>query len=323
MKQNRQLKTAGPETANAGQISNDFTGRDHLFVSGQGKGAQMGKWKPFSDFVLKHLVETAEIINGETLLPDNGRPVVAIASHGPGFAWIPLAALVGKFFIDSGNANIIGGMYPHKALFLIPGLKKYYQKVLGTPTDVNTVDDIVDLLKNHEIGLTGTAPEGANCLLSFDEYVAPFRSKGMIAAAIKADASICLMAHQGAESWNIKINLPFGWTVPLTTGLRGINVTLPPFKKISRYTVLCRRYQPSVTSDDLNNLTKRQARLLLHIEIEKIRAEMNLMTDEIKELSKKRTRVLSLKKSRKPLTGHGKTPYFPSVTFPSDEAYGL
>ena len=81
---------------------------------------------------------------------------------------------------------------------------------------------LLTCLKKNEIGLTGTAPEGANCLLSFDEYVAPFRSKGMIAAAVKADTSICLMAHQGAEGWNIAVNLPFGWTVPLTTGLRGV-----------------------------------------------------------------------------------------------------
>ena len=302
-------------------INAHFRGKNQ-FANGEGKGVQMKKWKPFSDFVLNKLVKKAEIINGEALLPTDERPVVAIASHGPNVAWLPLVGLVGKFFFDNGYGNIIGGMYPHKALFLIPGLKGFYKRVLGTPTDVNTVDDIVDLLKNNEIGMTGTAPEGANCLLSYDEYVAPFRSKGMIAAAIKADTSICLLAHQGAEAWNIRADLPFGWSVPFTNGLKGINIPLLPYKKINRYIVLCRRYTPSITSADLKNKTKREARLLLSIEIEKIRAEMNLMTDEVKELMKKKTAKLRLAKPKQVNPWQHKMLQIHSSLFPADEAYG-
>lgn len=321
MKKKNNVKMTGTEGFDDRRSTVKFTDKGHSFTSGDGKGVRMEKWKPFSDFVLNNLVNKADIINPEALLPSDGRPVIAIAAHGPGFAWVPLAALVGKFFIDNGYGDIIGGMYPHKAMFLIPGLKGYYKKVLGTPTDVNTVDDIVELLKNNDIGITGTAPEGANCLLSFDEYVAPFRSKGMIAAAIKADTGVCLMAHQGAEDWTIQLNLPFGWSVPMTTGLRGINITLPPYKKISNYRVLCRRYHPSITSHDLKNKTKREVRLLLNVEIEKIRAEMNLMTDELKELSKNRAGVLRLAKPRKKKTLTGNMLDFHTRLFPADEAY--
>jgi hypothetical protein len=189
------------------------------------------------------------------------------------------------------------------------------------------VDDIVNLLKKNEIELTGTAPEGANCLLSYDEYVAPFRSKGMIAAAIKADAGICLMAHQGAEDWNIRADLPFGWSVPFTNGLKGVNIPLFPYKKINRYILLCRRYEPSITSADLNNKTKREARLLLNIEIERIRAEMNLMTDEVKELMQKKTvkPVLAAQqkvKPRKAKKWKNNIMQIQDRMFPSDEAYG-
>ncbi|MBC2716478.1 MAG: hypothetical protein HF978_14330 [Desulfobacteraceae bacterium] len=309
------------EMTGTNDLIDDSNVKDQQFLNGEGKGVQMKKWKPFTDFVLSKLVKKAEIINGEALLPTDDRPVVAIASHGPNVAWMPLVALVGKFFNDNGHGNIIGGMYPHKALFLIPGLKGFYKRVLGTPTNVNTVDDIVDLLKNNEIGLTGTAPEGANCLLSFNEYVAPFRSKGMIAAAIKADTSICLMAHQGAEDWNIRADLPFGWSVPFTNGLKGINIPLPPYKKINRYIVLCRRYKPSITSADLKNKTKREARLLLNIEIERIRAEMNLMTDEVKELMRKKTVKLKLAKPQKAKPWQNEMLQIYNSPFPPDEAY--
>lgn len=256
------------------------------FVSGQGKGIHMKSILPYTRFVLNMLVRDAEIINGEALLPNDGRPVIAIASHGPGFAWVPLPALAGKIFMENGCGDVIGGIYPHKVMLMIPGLKRYYKKLLGTPTEIKTVADIVNVLKKNEIGFTATAPEGANCLFSFNEYVAPFRSKGMIAAAIKADTSICLVVHQGAEEWKKTVNLPFGWTVPLTNGIRGIHITFPPYKKIDHFIALCRRYQPSISSKDLHGISKRIERSLLHTEIEKIRFEMNLMTDEVKELMK-------------------------------------
>ncbi|MBK7006238.1 MAG: hypothetical protein IPH37_14840 [Burkholderiales bacterium] len=261
----------------------EFMDRGRQLACQGGRGVPIKNYRPFSDFVLSKMVKKAELINAQALLPTDGEPVVVIASHGPNIAWVPLAALVGKFFYDSGYGDIVGGFFPHKAVFLVPGFKDYYKRVLGAPTDIHTVEAIVDLLKNHEVGVTGTAPEGANCLLAYDEYVAPFQSVGMIAAAIRANASICLVAHQGAEDWNLRLRLPFGWKVPLTNGLRGINIPLIPFKKIDRYMARCERFKPRLRAKDLEGKSKRQVRLMLSVEVERIRAAMNLMTDELKE----------------------------------------
>ena len=299
-----------------------FKAKGHDFNGGTGKGVQMKKFKPFADFVLKNLVRRGDIINPEAMLPTDGKPVVAVVSHGPGAAWIPLVALVGKFFIDNGYGDIVGGIYPHKALFLIPGLKDFYRRVLGTPTDADTVDDIVRLLKNKEIGLTGTAPEGANCLLSFNEYVAPFRSKGMIAAAIKADASICLMAHQGAETWNVRVNLPFGLSIPLTKGLRGINITLPPYKKVDHYLVMCRRYQPMISSKELAGMPRADIRAHLAIEIEAIRQELNKMTGELQLMMNKKNSRKSVERTQSAQARWvEKKILIQSALFPDDDAY--
>ena len=261
----------------------EFMDRGRQLACQGGRGVPIKNYRPFSDFVLNKMVKKAELINAQALLPTDGEPVVVIASHGPNIAWVPLAALVGKFFYDSGYGDIVGGFFPHKAVFLVPGFKDYYKRVLGAPTDIHTVEAIVDLLKNHEVGVTGTAPEGANCLLAYDEYVAPFQSVGMIAAAIRANASICLVAHQGAEDWNLRLRLPFGWKVPLTNGLRGINIPLIPFKKIDHYMARCERFKPRLRAKDLEGKSKRQVRLMLSVEVERIRAAMNLMTDELKE----------------------------------------
>lgn len=58
--------------------------------------------------------------------------------------------------------------------------------------------------------------------------------------------------------------------MPLTNGLLGINIPLLPYKKIDNYMVRCQRYEPSITLKDLSGKSKRQVRLLLNVEIEKI-----------------------------------------------------
>lgn len=259
-----------------------FQQKGRLFEGRPGKGVPIKKFQPYCDVVLNKLVRKGEMENPEALLPSDGRPVVAIVSHGPGAAWIPLVALVGKFFIDNGYGDIIGGMAPHKAMFLIPGFKTYYRETLGAPTDIHTVEAIVGLLNNRDIGLTGTAPEGANCLLSFEDYVAPFRSCGMIAAAIKANAAICLMAHQGAERWSLRLNLPFGLRAPGPGGLRGIVIPLPPIRKIDYYRVCCKRYEPSISWQEMEGMSKADIRRHLSLEIEAIRKQLNDMTRELR-----------------------------------------
>ena len=269
---------SGPDTP--------FTGESQTasFKGGIGKGIHLKDMEPFYDFVLNHLVEQAELFNGEALLPQNGKPVVIITSHGPGLAWVPILALLGKHYVDFGYGNLIGGMVPHKAVFLIPGLKAYYKKVLGAPTSVGSVDELVLLLKNRQIQVTGTAPEGANSFLSFREYVGPFRSRGMIAAAIRAEANLVLVTHQGAETWNRRLRMPLGLSLPNSFGLRGVNLTLPPYRKLDHYVALCKAYKPSMKAWDFKTRSSRECRLLLHVEAETIRAEMNLMTDKAKTL---------------------------------------
>lgn len=279
------------KTRSARPSDPEFMAPPESFATGEGLGMNMSQMKPYMDWVFEKLIREGELINGELLLPRDGKPVVSITSHGPGIAWVPLVALVGRLYEENGLGHVIGGMFPHPAVFWVPGLKAYYEKHLGTPTMVQSVDDMVELLKKKKIGITGTAPEGANCLVSFDEYVGPFRSMGMVSAAIKAEADIVLVAHQGAEPWTLRVNLPFGWTLPLTRGVRGLNIALPPYKRLDHYVALCRKFTPMATSADLALMTKREQRIVFGLEAERMRAEMNLMTDEVKD-------ILARKKSR-------------------------
>ncbi|MFP4474206.1 MAG: hypothetical protein ACLFOY_01515 [Desulfatibacillaceae bacterium] len=263
-------------------------GRDYLapedFQAGAGGGTHIENMRPFVDFVLENMVRETRIINGEAMVPSPDRAMVGIASHGPLLAWIPLMAVVAKYLLDNNLGHLIGGMYPHRLVFLLPGAREFYRRILGTPTGLD-MDSLVESLRSGRIHITGTAPEGAYCNLAYDDYVAPFQTRGMIAAAIKAGSDMCLLAHVGGEAWNRRLTLPFGWKVPLTKGLRGVNITLPPLFKAPGYAVLCRRYTPFVTAEDMERAGRRQARRLLAAEAERIRAELNGMTDELRILS--------------------------------------
>jgi hypothetical protein len=105
----------------------------------------------------------------------------------------------------------------------------------------------------------------------------------MIAAAILADASICLFTHAGGEAWNVRIDLPLGLTVPFTRGLRGVNIPLAPVKKIERYGLYCRRYRPALSRRALEKMDARERRAALALEMERIRDRLILMTVELRE----------------------------------------
>lgn len=246
-----------------------------------GEGILLKDVETFVDLFLKWVVKDYEIINKKAALPKKGRPMVFIAAHGPLWAPTPMMSILGRMFLDHGLSNLVVGMYPHPMLMQFPGMKTLFEK-FGTPTKVYDLDGLVQRLKDGRINITGTGPEGIFCHFSWEDYVGPFDNAGMIAAAVLSGADMCLLAHQGGDAWNIRVNLPFGWTVPLSRGMRGINIPIGPVRRIKRCVVLCRKYKPQITIKDLQTKSEKEKRFLIGLEAEKIRARLNLMTDDLK-----------------------------------------
>jgi hypothetical protein len=247
-------------------------------VSGAGRGSYIKEVTPFTEFILRRLVGEAVIMGKEAVLPQNGRPVVMISSHGSLEAALPAAALVIRAYIEAGLGDVVYGVYPHW-IFLMDPLSRALCTKMGAPTKIMNKEALVRALKSGDIQLAGTTPEGYNCHLQYRQYVGPFLTRGMIAAGILSGADMCLMAHYGGDRWAVKFGLPFGLTVPFTKGLRGVRLPIAPVLKIKRYAAVCERYEPGITAIDLEKTGKHEAHLALCLEAEKIRSRINLMTE--------------------------------------------
>lgn len=245
-----------------------------------GEGIPLSKLAPYVSSLRKFFIKDFKLINPEAALPDGGRPMVFIAAHGPLYAPTPMILLLGEYFVSQGLDDKIIGIYPHPMLMRFPGMKALFSR-LGTPTRVYDLNGLVERLKDGRINITGTGPEGLYCHLSWQDYVGPFDNAGMVAAAILAEADVCLLAHQGGDAWNLRLNLPFGWTVPMARGLRGVNIPIGPVRRVRRMVVSCERYSPCVSRQELEKAVGRERRLLVTLEVEKIRHRLNSMTDEL------------------------------------------
>lgn len=247
---------------------------------GVGEGIVIGKFAPYVDTILKILVKDYKIINPEAALPEPGRPMVFIAAHGPLYAPTPSILMLGKLFVDRGLTDLVAGFYPHPLLMRFPGMKALFGR-LGTPTKVYDLPGLVERLQDGRIHITGTGPEGIFCHFNWDEPVGPFDNAGMVAAAVLSGASVCLLAHRGGEAWHVPLNLPFGWTLPLSRGMRGVNIPLGPVRRLKRYVAMCKRYEPDLEKEELEAAEGHEKRLLVGLESQKIRVELNRMMDQL------------------------------------------
>ena len=264
------------------RANEDVRGGERVPIAEPGIGVPVANSKPFVDFILTHLVGEVRIFNRRAALPDGTRPLVHLAAHGPLLGPTPAIAALARLYIDSGLGDMRIGFYPHRSFLWIPGIEGFLQRI-GIPTRAYRLEDLVGLLRSGKLRVTGTALEGLHCHFSWKDPVGPFRSGGMIAAAILADASICLFTHAGGEAWNVRLDLPLGLTVPFTRGLRGVNIPIGPVRKIERYGLYCRRYRPALSRRALEKMDARGRRMALSLEMERIRNRLILMTVELGE----------------------------------------
>jgi hypothetical protein len=254
---------------------------------GKGYGATIKSVEPVFDLLLNNLVGSYDFFNPGAILPSRGRPLCIIAAHGPLTAPLAGMGIIGRLYLDKGLGDMVVGFYPHPALFWLPGMDKIFSRI-GTPTKVYDAPTLVELLKSGRMAVAATAPEGLSCHFTWDEYVGPLRSGGMIEAAIRADADLCLFTHLGGTAWAVELKLPFGLALPMTRGLRGLYIPLPPVLKIPRYSIYSKRFALQLTKARLEKLSARERHMAISLEMERVRNELNLMTDELKRrISKK------------------------------------
>ena len=274
------------------KVTNSTTGASNIFEllasaempDGRGYGSTLSTGRLFIDFTMDNLVGDVKIFNPKAAIPDKGRSLIILAAHGGVLGPLPTMAALGRMYIDHGLGDQTIGFYTHRAIQLVPGMKTVFEK-MGALYRVSDVEDLARRLKSGGVRIAGNALEGVSCMFSWTEFVGPFHTGGMIAAAIMSGASICLLTHQGADPWNLQVNLPFGMTVPKTRGLRGLNIPIAPIRRIEHLSVLCRRYRLRVKkSDFLSKMDRGERHIAIKREMETIRDRLNLMTAELKKM---------------------------------------
>ena len=247
-----------------------------------GEGIVVKTAEPLFNLFLQYAVKEYKIYNPKTVLPDKGKPLVIISAHGPLWAPAPIMFILGKHFLNNGFGDLVASFYPHPLLMRVPGVKTIFSR-LGVPTKVYDLPGLLERLKDGRIHITGTAPEGIYCNFQWEDYVGPYDNAGMVAAAVLSDAKLVLVAHQGGDAWNVQANLPFGWTLPIPGGLRGLNIPVGPVRKIERYAMLAKRYRPALKKKELENISSKERKLLIGLEVAKIRTQLNLMTEDLQK----------------------------------------
>jgi hypothetical protein len=251
-------------------------------AEGTGCGARLISVGWFADWFLKNFVGEVKIFNGRAALPDKGRPLVLLAAHGPVLGPIPMMAALGRMYLERGLGNEVTGFFHHHSILYIPIVNRIFTR-MGALTRLYRLPDLVEALKGGRVRIAGNALEGTSCAFSWDEPVGPFRSGGMIAAALLSGASICLLAHRGTDPWSVRLDLPLGLTVPGSDGLRGLHLQLPPWKKIDRLEVLCRRYRPATTTAKFKKMDRAGRRMAVASEMQSVRARLIGMMRELEK----------------------------------------
>jgi hypothetical protein len=260
-----------------------------------GEGIVVKDAESIINLFLQFAVKEYKIYNPKTLLPEKEKPLVIISAHGPQWAPAPIMFIVGKYFLDNGLGDIVGSFYPHPLFMRVPGMKAIFGR-LGVPTKVYDLPGLVERLNDGRIQVTGTAPEGIYCNFQWEDYVGPYDNAGMVAAAVLSQAKLVLIAHQGGDAWNFQANLPFGWTLPIPGGLRGVNIPIGPVRRIDRYAMLAKKYRPSLKKAELEAASAKERKLLIGLEVAKIRTQLNLMTEDLQH---REAKLLASKNGKK------------------------
>jgi len=269
---------------NVEEIVKNFLEKVSQSGDGIGYGARVKSGLPLINFVLDNMVGEVKIINQQAAMPAKGKPLVHITAHGSLLGPLPMMAALGRMYIDEGLGDEVLGFYTHLTISFIPGLNEAFVK-MGAMTGVIGIESLVRLLESGRIRITGTALEGVNCLFTWKDQVAPFRTGGMIAAAIMSGASICLLAHEGTEPWSMEIKLPLERIFPQLGNITGLNIPIGPWKKIERLTICCKRYRPHVTRDAFMKMDAGLRRDAIYREMKIIRERLNKMMSELRRTS--------------------------------------
>lgn len=248
-------------------------------------GVRLRDAAPLVDAIKWLQVSGSEILNFDEARPDPDRVTVYLCNHGPVLAPFPAPALTVDALLQAGGyEDLTAVTLFHQVVEFNPVLSAVLSKYFGHATpELRSMAGLIRLMKERRFHILGTAPEGRSCLWSYDAPVGPFTRKGLMVAALEADADVILTAQKGIERLGLPLRLPFGLRLPFEGGPRGLLLTWWLPGRRAHVTLKYRRYRPLLSADERARLDPTQRRAQISAELDRMHAQLSALYESIPE----------------------------------------
>ncbi len=227
------------------------------------------EYQPLLSSLLRLMVEDIDFKSEIPLrsILKNPRLVVVI-NHSTPISWLPAICLLTEKVCRAGGGRRTPRGIIDKFFYKF-ALLRTLAEYISQSSEPQSFDELLGSFKDAESTDLIVFPEGAMTFFGNLEEVQPFRSPRFVELAIRAQAPILLVVHQGTEDWNIPFPIPkdlVGW-VQMISPFFGqkfaeeSTVNLPVrLKKVPRYRMRLKLYSPALYESDLaeNPLERRQ-----------------------------------------------------------------
>jgi len=226
--------------------------------------------------------------NMSDILKKHPQLIVAL-NHGPMLGPLASTITLNKLYMENGGENRKPMAIIWRLFYKIPLYKYAIQYITQVDRGLN-FDEFLAQMENEGFTDLFVKPEGENCNYGDGLEIQPFLSHRFIEFALRLNAPILVLVHQGSENW--------AKTLPVSKHLDPILKKLPkksydriketrllsiPFlvKRLKNLNVMYKLYQPQISAADLNvDIDARK--VLLKKESDNVRTLMQSMTDELK-----------------------------------------
>ncbi len=239
-------------------------------------GVHLRDAAPLITAVKAAMVRDHLLLDFEQALPDPDGVTVYISNHGPVFAPLLAPALtVDRLLQLGGYDELVAVTLFHRFVQVMPGVAPLLRRYFGHSTrQLQSLSGLMEMIRARRFNILGTTPEGSSSTFCYDEPIGAFTRPGLMLAALQSDAQMVLAAQKGAEVFGQPVRLPGDLRLPMPHAPRGL--MLPFWYPGCRadVTVRYRRYEPTLSADELEALPRDERRRRLGLELTRVRRQL-------------------------------------------------
>ncbi len=245
-------------------------------------------------FLKKYYTSDIEIFEQsddlEAILEQHPKLIIAV-NHGSAAAPAPVLAGIVDNFLKHGGSNRKPIMIVWRTFYKVP-LIRHLVKYISQVNEGLSAKEFLHKFQHEGFTDLFVLPEGENCMLDDNDHIAPFLSPKFIEFAVRGNAPVLVVAHEGTE----KMSTPFEFEdshMKLMKWLptrhfdilkRTKVLNYPHFfeTNIDRIRLYYKLFEPSLSVEELRE-DQQELREQLTVESDKVHHLMSEMKSELIE----------------------------------------